>query len=822
MSTRGKRTGSLETDIERAREEGNWKKVIELANLLKDKDKQNEALGWFLIGEGKLEEHLEEFPPLLENSSTESSRDVRLKDAKACLERTVGEDAAKIGVHLDSWILLAKLHFAVGNFSESLKFYEKSKLETLEEKKLPPRSLKIIAEAFAIKGMCFEKIPIQTTSKSKLLDRENKITKCYELSGDLALLYLQEIDSVSRRGYAQSTLSMQSVGVVGNSSSPVPPYVEHKLGPILENAMLKAPQIYLKTGKIEKAIARFRAMLSAEETRSTTSVRLGLAKQLAETLIHSISDKKYSVPDTESPKRVNSRQSAGMGESPWKPKRFSNSNQFLPVNKQEEIVLLLLLCEAMVSKHVPLNQNPEYDAHRTNTMHGATSVFNLMNLAMARFGHFRTLCEMFERSLRFAPKEEHIWAQFALSLACDGRSLRCVVVLKEVAEMDPEDASPCLVAARICFERLNLLAEGIEWAERALIREEEYPQDLRSRCHLYIGIGHYLKSTDVETREARQNFAQSALHHLQISIDLDPGDHLAHFYLALHLASLRRIPEAFIHVNKAIQLNPVHLQSLHLATLVISAKGDFDEALKLCEQTLLEYPENLPLLALRARLEEQVYGGDVALRTARYMFNLLRDLGEISASSTDSGIGIEGETRSMVAANYSHWDTLSDKDSVSLQAQSVAASQVEKTLSEVASSLSAGVTKNSTHETAYNQIRTWLLTAELYLRQDQVEAAQQCCNEARQLYPLSYHILYLKGAIHQYRDEWESAKTCFEDSLSINPHHISSLQSLGLTHLKLGSPRLAELVLRAAIRLQPHDPVSWTYFVHLSFHPFHL
>ena len=29
----------------------------------------------------------------------------------------------------------------------------------------------------------------------------------------------------------------------------------------------------------------------------------------------------------------------------------------------------------------------------------------------------------------------------------------------------------------------------------------------------------------------------------------------------------RRIPEAFIHVNKAIQLNPVHLQSLHLAIL---------------------------------------------------------------------------------------------------------------------------------------------------------------------------------------------------------------------------------------------------------------
>ena len=32
-----------------------------------------------------------------------------LKEAKACLEKTIGEDAIKIGVHLDSWILSAKL-----------------------------------------------------------------------------------------------------------------------------------------------------------------------------------------------------------------------------------------------------------------------------------------------------------------------------------------------------------------------------------------------------------------------------------------------------------------------------------------------------------------------------------------------------------------------------------------------------------------------------------------------------------------------------------------------------------------------------------------
>merc|ERR1719431_2474034 len=129
---------------------------------------------------------------------------------------------------------------------------------------------------------------------------------------------------------------------------------------------------------------------------------------------------------------------------------------------------------------------------------------------------------------------------------------------------------------------------------------------------------------------------------------------------------------------------------------------------------------------------------------------------------------------------------MSDKDSVSLQAHSVAASQVERTLSEVASSLSTGLPKHGPHDSAYAQIRTWLLTGELYLRLGQVEAAELCANEARQVFPLSYLILYLKGKIHAAREEWELAKTCYQNSLSISPRHLASLQELGLLHLRLG------------------------------------
>ena len=49
-------------------------------------------------------------------------------------------------MHLDSYILLGKLHYAMGNYDEALKFYERAQLDSLEEKQLPPRSLKIMAE----------------------------------------------------------------------------------------------------------------------------------------------------------------------------------------------------------------------------------------------------------------------------------------------------------------------------------------------------------------------------------------------------------------------------------------------------------------------------------------------------------------------------------------------------------------------------------------------------------------------------------------------------------------------------------------------------
>ena len=157
-------------------------------------------------------------------------------------------------------------------------------------------------------------------------------------------IFSKEVDRSCRRAHTQSTLSMQSVGTTsGTSSSPVPPgafsnysqdpvtccslisiyqllsaVTEQKLGPILEAALLKVntrnkllsnPHHTLSSQgapaqsegwqsgeghcKVESSIVfllnlfpqhRFRAMLSAEESRSTGAVRMRIAKQLAEVL----------------------------------------------------------------------------------------------------------------------------------------------------------------------------------------------------------------------------------------------------------------------------------------------------------------------------------------------------------------------------------------------------------------------------------------------------------------------------------------------------------------------------------------------------------
>lgn len=47
-----------------------------------------------------------------------------------------------------------------------------------------------------VKGLCLEKVPPSSTSKYKHAEWEEQMIRCFELAGDLGLLYLQELDKL--------------------------------------------------------------------------------------------------------------------------------------------------------------------------------------------------------------------------------------------------------------------------------------------------------------------------------------------------------------------------------------------------------------------------------------------------------------------------------------------------------------------------------------------------------------------------------------------------------------------------------------------------
>ncbi|CAL7951682.1 unnamed protein product [Xylocopa violacea] len=793
MTSKKGHTLRIESEIDKNREEGNWKRVIELADHLKVQYPSNECLANFLCGEGRLESFLEQTPPIDINIGKARNG---LQETRKFLLLAANEKDKQALVVLDAHLLLGKLHYAMGMYEEALKHYQQAELHTLTEKPLPCRSLRIIAESYAIKGLCLEKLPPNSKSKYKIAEWQEQIIKCYEIAGDLTLVYLQEQDKIAMQ-HQNGTITVNSNNAGTYSSQSSFCSAKH-IGPILETALQRAPIVYIQTGNIQGAINRYREILSAVESTTTQSLRVTLTRQLAEVLVRGISGAEYKAPETPN----------DTTDSPWKPKKYLGPNMFVPRNEYEETVLLLLISEAMAVRNAVLSQSPEFKDARIHAFENATAVYDLLTVVVVRWSQVDLLYESFERAMKFSHEEAHVWTQCALCLISMGRYMHAYRVLKVVARLSSQKVMPCLLAARLCYEQLNMIKEGIEWSQKALQRETSNSQGMQSRCHLYIGIGHSILAANTIVKMDKTYHTKAALECFQKAQQCDPNDHLAEYYLAHEYAINRQINDAMVHVKIALNLRAEHIPSLHLLVLLLSAHKQYSEALHLINSVLEEYPDNLNFLYVKAHLELRSIGGEQALFTIRHMLLLWKNLYEdqTNANCNEQHSEKRSETRSVFQLYASE---MSDKDSSSLHAQSLAASRVEQALSEVASSLSSFTPKPGPQRAWLLQLQVWLLLTEVYLVLDQPNGAVLSLQEATNIFPLSHHIMYTRGLLHEYKLEYMEAKQCYQNAVSINPSHIKSLQHLGLIYHYLGSQRLAEKTLRDAAKIDPNSHQTW-------------
>ncbi|XP_041929414.1 LOW QUALITY PROTEIN: tetratricopeptide repeat protein 7B [Alosa sapidissima] len=861
-----RKSGSrLETEIERCRSEGQWDKIPELVRQLSAKLISNDDLGELLLGESKLQQFLKD-NPIKQDASPRGNRP-RLVEVRKHLTAALDRGNLKHDYLQEASLLMAKLCYVEGDYREALNQYGRVNMDDLQLIGSPVYRLSMIAEAYATKGLCLEKVPPGSPSlTNKTLDRDQEIITCYEKSGDIALLYLQEVEKAL------------SAGMQNRSPKPGPVSQEQELGYFLETGLQRAHVIHFKNGNLTRGVGRFREILRAVETRTTQNLRMTIARQLAEILLRGMCDQSYWSPLEDPPhqsplddplKTTSHTKDYALSR---RPRIYSGENLFCPQENTEEALLLLLISESMANRDAVLSRIPEHNNDRIISLQSASVVYDLLTIALGRRGQYEMLSECLERAMKFAFEEFHLWYQLALSLMAAGKSARAVKVLKECIRLKPDDPTIPLLAVKLCIGTLHWLDEGEPFA-KLVVDMGEKAAEFRAKGYLALGLVYSLKATDASLRGMQEEYQKKALSAFQRAQSLSPTDHLAAFYLSLQLAVSRQIPEALGYVRQALQLQGDDVHSLHLLALLLSAQKHYHDALNIIEMALSEYPENFALLFTKVKLEALCRGPEDALLTCKHMLQIWKSCYNLTNPS-DSGRGSslldramadrrqlnamtlpdfsDPETASGSTSSFSSAETPSPlfllpslyhappappylpsptkSDSTlksgsvafcdhaphrrlstfsSVHATSIAASRVEQALSEVASSLQSSAPKQGPLHPWMTLAQIWIHAAEVYVGMGKPAEATACTQEAANLFPTSHHVLFMKGQVAELRGSMEEAKRWYEEALSISPTHVKSMQRLGVILHQLQRYSLAEKVLRDAVQVSSTAHEVW-------------
>ncbi|XP_043930641.1 tetratricopeptide repeat protein 7B [Protopterus annectens] len=849
-----KKLGSrLETEIERCRSECQWEKIPELVKQLSAKLIANDDMAELLLGECKLEQHLKE-NPIKQGTSSPGPR-AKLTEVRKHLTAALDRGNLKPEFLQEASLIMAKLNYVESDYKEAQAIYSRVALDEMQLVAVPVYRLRMIAEAYATKGLCLENLTALSPANSLHGDREQEIITCYEKCGDIALLYLQEMERA------------MNVGLQNRSPKPGPTSQEQELGFFLETGLQRAHVLCFKNGNLTKGVGRFREILRAVETRTTQNLRMTIARQLAEILLRGMCEQSYWSPLEDPPQQspLDDPLHQGLSAKNYalsrRPKVYTGENVFCPQENTEEALLLLLISESMANRDAVLSRIPEHKNDRIISLQSASIVYDLLTIALGRRGQYEMLSECLERAMKFAFEEFHLWYQFALSLMAAGKSARAVKVLKECIRLKPEEPTIPLLAAKLCIGPLHWLEEGQRFAQM-VVESGDRSSEFKAKGYLALGLAYSLQATDASLRGIQENLQKKALGAFQRAHSLSPTDHLAAFYLALQLAISRQIPEALGYVRQALQLQGDDSNSLHLLALLLSAQKHYHDALNIIDMALSEYPENFILLFTKVKLESICRGPDDALLSCKNMLQIWKSCYNLTNPS-DSGRGSSlldrafadrRQLNNITLPDFSDPDTASDTSSVSrpesplhlfvashlpychtksditlrfpaapgysdhtsrpqalcsVHATSIAASRVEQALSEVASSLQSSAPKQGPLHPWMTLAQIWLHAAEVYLGIGKPAEATACIQEAANLFPMSHNVLFMRGQVAELRGNVDEAKRWYEEALSISPTHVKSMQRLGLILHQLGRYSLAEKILRDAVQVNSTAHEVW-------------
>uniref|UniRef100_A0A8C6NCN5 Tetratricopeptide repeat protein 7A n=1 Tax=Melopsittacus undulatus TaxID=13146 RepID=A0A8C6NCN5_MELUD len=760
----------LEGEIERCRAEGQWAQLRYLAQQLLPPARpprkaaggaqDAEDYGNMLLAEALLEECLKEnFGKLKDSIPLTEKNEPKLSEAKQHLTNILSRGKLRPKYMTEAMLIIGKLHYVEGSYRDAISMYARAGIDDLSTKDEPLYMLRLVTEAFVIKGLSLERSTNSIASRARLCEREEEVMACFETACVIAQVYLQELEKTLNNTHSRS--------IKGSNVT----YSEFELSYFLEAALQSAYVTHLKKGNIVKGMRILREILRTVETKATQTFKMTAAKQLAQILLHSLSEDCYWSPLSDPlPEFMNKEDQSYVSNLLCRrPELYMEENAYCPQDNVEEALLLLLISESMANRDAVISRAPDQQDDRAVSLQDASAVYDLLSITLGRRGQYVMLSECLERAMKFAFDEFHLWYQLALSMVACGKSAYAVSVLKECAKLRPTDPTVPLLAAKVCIGSLHWLEEGEYFAKMVIDLGEDAGESL-AKGYLALGLTYSLQATDATVKGTQDELNKKALQTLERARELAPEDHQIILYLSLQLALVRQISDAIEHLQEALQLCKDDMNSLHLLALLFSAQKHYQHALDVINMAVVEYPE--------------------------------------SFSGSEKGSSVT-ETPVIKKHNGLHLTLpdAHDTDSGSQRASSLAASRLEQAMSEITMQSSEMKQGPMQLWTALEQI--WLQAAELFMEQQHLKEAGFCIQEAASLFPTSHAVLYMRGKLAEMKGNLEEARQLYDEALTVNPAGVEIMHSLGLVLNRLERRELAQKVLRDAIRIQSTSHRAW-------------
>lgn len=804
----------VESEMERCRAEGQWDRMFELVRHLQvlgisgggSSNRRSSPSGRFisldtddfgklLLAEALLEQCLKDNHDKIKNSIPLLEKtDSRLNEARDHLSSILNNGKLPPQYMCEAMLILGKLHYVEGSYRDAVSMYARAGIDDISVEDKPLYQMRLLSEAFVIKGLSLERLPNSVASHIRLTEREEEVVACFERASWVAQVFLQELEKTSNNSTSRHLKGSLSV--------------DYELSYFLEAALQSAYVKNLKKGNIVKGMRELREILRTVETKATQNFKVVAAKHLAGVLLHSLSEDCYWSPLSHPlPEFMSKEENSFVTQTLRKPHLYEGDNLYCPKDNIEEALLLLLISESMATRDVVLSRAPEQEEDRKVSLQNASAIYDLLSITLGRRGQYVMLSECLERAMKYAFGEFHLWYQVALSMVACGKSAYAVSLLRECMKLQPSDPTVPLMAAKVCIGSLHWLEEAEHFAMVVIGLGEEAGEFL-PKGYLALGLTYSLQATDATLKSKQDELHRKALQTLERALELAPDDPQIIFYVSLQLALVRQISSAIERLQEALTVCRDDANALHLLALLFSAQKHHQHALDVINMAATEHPENFNLMFTKVKLEQVLKGPEEALVTCRQMLRLWQalynfsQLGGLEKDGSFEGLTVKKQNGIHLTLPDAH-----DADSGSRRASSIAASRLEEAMSEL--TITTSVLKQGPMQLWTTLEQIWLQAAELFMEQRQLKEAGFCIQEAAGLFPTSHSVLYMRGRLAEVKGSFEEAKQLYKEALTVNPDGVCIMHSLGLMLSRLGHKSLAQKVLRDAVERQSTHHEAW-------------